>query len=313
MRVIVTGGAGFIGYHVAKHLVKKNYTVKVLDNFSRASFAKEIRKDKDMAIKQVDIRDKFSLINEFKGYDAVIHLAALISVEESISEPEKYHLVNTRGTLNVLEAARVSEVNKIVFSSSAAVYGEPIILPITEDHPLAPKSMYGATKVAGELYCKAYSENYGIKVCTLRLFNVYGPGQSNDYAGVISIFIRNILSNKPLTIFGDGRQTRDFVYVEDVARIIEKVLNIDKEFEVFNVGTGSPTSVLQIADILRDISSKDIEIIFKPRRAGDITHSYADNSKLLKAIGKFSFTPLREGLRRTFEWFKNYCSITWYN
>jgi len=306
MKIIVTGGAGFIGYHVVKYLHSRGYKIKVIDNFSRAFFSEKLKKIHGIEIKQIDIRDKFMLINEFKGYDLIIHLAALINVEESLKYPDLYHSVNVNGTLNVLESARINEINQIIFSSSAAVYGNPIRLPIDEDHVLNPVSIYGATKVIGETYLKVYSHVFGINCKILRFFNVYGPGQSGEYSGVISTFLRNIFEGKPLIVYGDGNQTRDFVFVEDICNIIERLIDLDIQgYSVFNVGTSKPTSINKLIEILQEIFGRRFKVVYTRERAGDLKHSYANNKRLLKALGSYSFIPLYEGLKKTIEWFEN--------
>ncbi len=308
MRVIVTGGGGFIGYHLVKSLLSQGYRVKVIDNFSSAIFVSQLKKLDKVDIKQIDIRDKFSLIKEFKGFDVIFHLAALISVEESLKFPDKYYSVNVGGTLNVLEAARLNEIYDIFFASSAAVYGNPLRVPIDEEHIINPISIYGATKAVSEIYIRTFSNLYGFSSRILRLFNVYGPGQTGEYAGVISIFIRNILENRPLIIYGDGNQTRDFIFVNDVARIFTKLINRECHgFCVYNIGTGKPTSINGLVNVLEEIFMKKFKVIYKERKKGDIVHSYAENKKILEILGGYDFISLSKGIELTVEWFKNNC------
>jgi len=302
MKILVTGGAGFIGYHVVKRLYNRGYEITVLDNLSRSTFEKEIR---EMGIKliEADIRDLDQIEEYFRNIDAVIHLAALVDVRESMSKPLLYNDVNVKGTLNVLLASKKNNVKKLIFASSAAVYGEPKYLPIDEKHTLRPLSIYGSTKVASEGYCFSFN-NSGLRTVILRLFNVYGEGQSKAYAGVITTFIRRLLQGLPPIIFGDGNNTRDFIYVSDVANAF--LLALEREFDdsVFNIGTGIATSVNDIAYKLIDLCKVNLEPIYSEPRPGDIKHSVADISKARKILGFKVNTSLDEGLIKVVKWYE---------
>ncbi len=302
MRILITGGAGFIGYYVTKRLLKEGYDIVVVDNGSRSSFLNEV-KSLDVKLVLADIRDVYALWDVINNIDAIIHLAALINAEESMRKPLLYHEVNVQGTLNILYVASKRGVKRMVLASSAAVYGEPKKLPISEDHPLNPLSVYGATKVQGEVYFRLFSNIYNFSAIILRFFNVYGPGQKGEYSGVITNFIRRGLGKKPLIIYGDGRQTRDFVYVEDVANAVLRSLEM-KGFNIFNIGTGHPYSVLELAELISNILGYKLDKVFKEERPGDITHSYADISLAREKLGFKPTTSLEEGLKKTIEWFK---------
>lgn len=302
MRVAVTGGLGFLGHHLVRRLVDE-YEVVVLDNFSRGTRRDEVLK-LGVEVRDVDVRDVYMLLDALDGADRVVHLAALIDVHESRERPLLYHEVNTSGTLNVLYAAAENQVDSIVFASSAAVYGEPIYLPVDEEHPLNPISVYGATKAAAEQYCRAFNRAYGLSVAILRIFNVYGPGQSGSYAGVITRFIERILRGQPLMIYGDGRQTRDFVYVDEVVEAIVRALRLEKGLHVVNVASGGETSILGLARLLEEIAGRAPGIVFRERRIGDIRRSYASIARMESVLGYRPRVSLEEGLRKTLEWFR---------
>ncbi|RLE72980.1 MAG: hypothetical protein DRJ45_00940, partial [Thermoprotei archaeon] len=233
--------------------------------------------------------------------DIVIHLAALIDVRESVLNPNLYHDINVNGTLNILDSCIKNHVSKIIFTSSAAVYGNPMYLPIDEKHPLNPLSPYGASKAASELYISAYHYSYNIDAVIFRLFNVYGYGQSSKYAGVIKIFMENALKNRPLEIFGDGFQTRDFIYVEDVIDAIVKSMKMDIDFNIFNIGSGKSLSINSLAKIFSKILDRELKIIHSKPRKGDIRHSYANIDKAKKILGWVPKTSIEDGLRRMLE------------
>ncbi len=306
MNILVTGGAGFIGSHLVDHLVSKKHNLIVLDNLSTGELSniKQHIESGRIVFIEGDIRNSRAISRATRSVDAIIHLAALISVEESKLEPILYHQVNVTGTLKLLKAAVKSKVKHFIFTSSAAVYGNPVKLPINENHPLNPISIYGATKIAAEQYIKTYSNLHGLKTTILRIFNAYGPRQKyNPYAGVITIFINNALNNKPLIIYGDGNQTRDFIYVKDVAKAIE--LAIESQTQgIFNIATGKPTTINQLASTIRELVNPKIEILHDKPRPGDIYHSYADVSKAEKELGFKAKIELREGLIETIEYMR---------
>lgn len=292
-KVVITGGAGFIGHHLVKKLVEANYNVTVIDNLSNSNkhFLEEL-KDKpynNVLTHNEDVRNIGALSNIFKeeNFDACIHLAAKVSVQDSIIRPHDTIDVNVRGTLNILEACSNNNVQNFLFASSAAVYGNPRNLPLSEDMAPEPISPYGASKVAGEALVSSYKSR--IKNClTLRFFNVYGEGQNPEYAGVIIKFIDRLSNQLPPLIYGDGQQTRDFISVNDLVNAImlamEKAGNSENYFadmNTFNIGTGSRTSMLDLAILMIDIFK--LKPVLRPLHLepikGDIRHSFADMTK----------------------------------
>jgi len=295
LRVLVTGGAGFIGSHLVRELVSLRYEVRVLDNLSRGSLENLGEALSEVELVLGDVRDPEVTARAVSGVDAVLHLAALVDVEESIRFPELYTEVNLVGTLNLVKASR--RVDSFVFSSSASVYGDPVRVPIPETHPLSPKSPYAASKAAAELYIKTYSNIYGFRYVILRLFNVYGPRQSRGYSGVVAEFIRRALRGEPPVIYGDGEQTRDFIYVSDVVKAIVSSLR-SKVSGVYNVGSGTPTKILDLAyTVLRITGAENLRPEFRETRPGDVKHSVADISKANRELGFRPSTSLEAGLR----------------
>jgi UDP-glucose 4-epimerase len=283
LKILVTGGAGFIGSHLVKALVKAGHQVRVLDNLSTGSI--ENLADVLNAIEFVrgDVRDYGTVEYAVGGVDAVVHLAALIDVAESVEKPDLYFDVNVRGTYNVVKASK--NVSTFVFASSSAVYGEPIRVPIPEDHPLMPKSPYAASKVSGEAFVQAFANQYGFRPVILRLFNVYGPKQSRAYAGVIIEFIRRVSRGESPVIFGDGGQTRDFVHVSDVVEAIMLSLRNEGARGVFNIGSGEGITINHLANlILKSMNREDLKPIYALPRPGDIRHSIADITRAKKEL-----------------------------
>ncbi|WP_297090210.1 SDR family oxidoreductase [Thermococcus sp.] len=297
--VVVTGGAGFIGSHIAWELVKDNEVI-IIDNLYTG---KEENVPPGAKLVKADIRD-YSAIAELIGHaDYVFHEAAQVSVVESIRDPVFTEEVNVIGTINILRAL-LDGHGKLIFASSAAVYGDNPNLPLKETERPKPLSPYGLTKVAAEEYLRVFHELYGLPVVALRYFNVFGPRQGfNQYAGVISIFINRALRNEPLVIYGDGKQTRDFIYVKDVVRANLLVAESRRSNgRVFNVATGKQTSILELAVKIIEITGANTSIIFDKPRPGDIRHSLAD----IGEIRKLGFEPefsLEEGLKKTVEWY----------
>ncbi len=292
MRVLVTGGSGFIGRSVLEELLIRGHEVLSLDLV-----------EPSITVPFVigDVRDPETLRNAAEGVDAIVHLAAIVSAVEAMERPLDTFRTNVEGTLNVAEAARREDA-KVIYASSVAVYGEPKVLPVSEDHPVHPTNVYGSTKLAGESLLLGYGGSYGLPVTSLRFFNVYGPHMKpGPYAGVIYKFLERIREEKPLRIEGDGRQTRDFVYVGDVARAVVLALESDAT-GVYNVGTGREISILDLARLLFDLTGRDTGLEFAPARPGDIRRSRADISKI-RELGWEPSLSLEEGLRRTIEWF----------
>ena len=301
-RVLVTGGAGFIGSHLVDRLIKEGYEVVVLDNFFSGKM-RNIRHHLDSGkfrLIKGDVRNSDDVKEGIRNVNAVFHLAAIVSVPLSIENPLLVNDVNVRGTLNLLEASLKAHAKRFIYASSCAVYGEANSLPIDESHPTSPISPYAASKLAAEYYCKVFYENYGLKTLCLRYFNVYGPRQVKDsYSGVITQFIDRLKQGKPPIIYGDGKQTRDFVHVNDVVEANMLVLGCQHCVgEVMNVGTGKPTTINELAKVLmemfREIGAKPE---YAPPRVGDIRNSRADISKAEKILGYKPKIRLEKGLR----------------
>jgi len=294
--ILVTGGAGFIGSHLVKELVKSGFSVRLLDNLSNGSLENIREVLGSIEFIKGDIRDKNVVEGALKGVDAVVHLAALIDVAESVEKPELYLEVNVNGTFNVARASR--KVSALIFASTCAVYGEPVKIPIGEDHPLSPKSPYAATKIAGEAFVQAYGNLYGYRPVILRLFNVYGPRQSKAYAGVITEFVKRATLGEPPIIFGDGEQTRDFVHVKDVAKAIIKALDSDNASGIYNVGSGVAITINDLAHLVLKLAGKEnVEPIHEPPRQGDIKHSQANINRAKMELGYNPSVSLEEGIR----------------
>ncbi|MCX7798725.1 MAG: SDR family oxidoreductase [Fimbriimonadales bacterium] len=300
---LVTGGAGFIGSHIVDALLARGDRVRVLDDLSSGSL-ENLPSGADF--EQGCVTDYGLVARLTEGCRGVFHLAAIASVPRSVEDPLSVDRVNTQGTLCVLEAARRSGA-RVVFSSSAAVYGDSPELPKTEAMPAEPISPYGVQKLAGERYLYAFHRLHGLEGVALRYFNVFGPRQNprSMYSGVITILCRRALRGEPLTVFGDGTQTRDFVYVRDVVAANLAAMEVpEAQAVIANVGTGQATTVLELAVAILKESGSRSEIQFGPPRAGDILHSRSDPSFAERAIGFRARVPLKQGLAETLEWFR---------
>jgi UDP-glucose 4-epimerase len=277
----------------------------VLDNLYSGKWEnlRPFSKNSNFRFEQGDIRAKKTVDKTLQGIDIIIHLAALIDVSASVADPIETNDVNVNGTLNILQEAAKSKVKKVIFASSTAVYGETKELPITEGTLLNPISPYAASKVAAESYCKAFAGSYGFDAIILRFFNVYGPRNENSpYSGVITKFLQKACNNETLTVEGDGKQTRDFIHVNDVTRAIVSALRATKsKGEAFNVCTGKPTSINEIVDALRTITGKDLKVTHAPSRIGDIRNSYGSPAKSAQKLGFKSTVSLLDGLKMLLE------------
>ena len=307
MKFLVTGGAGFIGSHIVDALVTSGDKVCVLDDLS--SGKRENLKGVADKIEFIegDIRDKDVVNRVMQGVDHVLHQAALRSVPKSLGNPKLYNDVNINGTLNILEAAKESKVKRVVFASSSSIYGETDKLPEKESFYPLLISPYALTKLAGEYYCRIFSEIYGLETASLRYFNVFGPRQSleNQYAVVIPKFITCMLKDENPPIHGDGKQTRDFTYVENVVQAnIKAATAPDIKCEVLNVACGKNYSVLDIVKYANKILKKDIKPEFTPLRPGDVRDTLADIKKARKIMQFDPEIDFEEGLTKTIEWFK---------
>ncbi len=289
--VLVTGGAGFIGSHLVDALRRRN-EVRVLDNLSSGD---RERVPADVELIVGDIRDQETVREAAAGVNVIFHEAAQVSVAESMEEPLETHAVNATGTLHVLEAAREADAT-VVLASSAAVYGDPESVPIDESHPTNPKSPYGQSKLVAEQYAQLYSECYDLETVALRYFNVYGPRQSMEYAGVLTIFLEQARQGEPLTVHGDGTQTRDFVFVGDVVRANLLAATQGDSGAVYNVGTGTSISIRELAELVVEVTDTDSSIKYVEVRSGDIERSQAAINSIQGAIGFKPSVGLTEGL-----------------
>ncbi len=298
-KVIVTGGAGFIGSHLAEELVSRGYHVIILDDLSTGKIEniKDLLGKQNAEFVQGSITDLLQLGKLLQGVDYVFHLAAIPGVPRSIEAPQASHEVNATGTLNVLLAARDNGVRKVIYASSAAVYGDTPTLPKREEMLPNPQSPYAVTKLIGEYYCHVFHKVYGLPTVCLRYFNVYGARQSleSQYAAVIPKFTMAVSKGKPPIIFGDGEQTRDFIFVRDAteANILAAESNATG---IFNIGSGESITINQLARLTIKLIGSNVEPIYQESRPGDIRHSLADISKA-KTFGYNPKYSLEEGLK----------------
>jgi UDP-glucose 4-epimerase len=304
MKTLVTGGAGFIGSHISTRLVQGGHAVRVLDNLTSGKRDNLEHLAGKVELVVGDVRDAGKLEELAAGCDVIFHQAAIVSVPYSVEHPQETHDVNIQGTLNVLAAAKKRGVKRVVFACSAAVYGEEPEQPKVETMRAAPVAPYGVEKITGEQYLYCWSKLYGVETVSLRYFNVFGPRQdpSSPYSGVISIFVDRILRGAPITIFGDGEQYRDFVYVDNVVDAnIAAATKDDVSGRAYNVGCGKKTSLNELAAILGRIVGKDVKPSHAEPRAGDIRESLADISRARKELGYDPKVGVEEGLRRLVE------------
>ena len=294
--VLVTGGAGFIGGHLVRALVKAGYSVRVLDNLSTGSLDNIGDLISSVEFVKGDVRD-FNVVKEAaRGVDAVVHLAALVDVAESFEKPDLYFEVNVKGTYNVVRACR--GVRVLVYASSCAVYGEPSRVPTPEDHPTSPNSPYALSKVYGEALVEALAEKRGYRPVVLRFFNVYGPGQSRAYAGVVLEFVKRVSRGEPPVIYGDGSQTRDFIHVRDAVKAVLKALVNEGAKGVFNVGSGVSVSINELAKLVLKLAGReDLKPVYAPPRPGDVKRSQADISRARRVLGFEPRVKLEDGIR----------------
>lgn len=307
MRVLVTGGAGFIGSHSVEALLAAGCQVRVFDNFSTGKRDNLAAVAGRVEILEGDICDEVDLTLAMQDVDAVLHLAAVVSVPVSIESTGFAHAVNATGALNVMEVARRAQVRRVVYASSAAVYGTESAPPVTEATPLLPSSPYGSQKRYNEETARLEYELHGLETIGLRYFNIYGPRQdpASPYSGVLSIFIDRLTRQLPVQIHGDGLQSRDFVFVQDVARANLRALTATSGFGgAYNVGTGRQTSVLDAYRAIARELGLDTEPEHGPARPGDIRHSLADASMIQQRLGWRYEVGFDEGIARTIAWFR---------
>lgn len=301
-RVLVTGGAGFIGSHLVERLVGLGYTVRVLDNLSTGSLKNLSNVIDSIELIRGDVSNESDVVKALEEMEVVVHLAALTDVVESFENPDAYLRVNVLGTYNVAKNSKRAAV--LVFASSCAVYGEPIYVPIDERHPLNPPSPYAASKAAGEAFVWAFATPNGYRPVILRLFNVYGPRASakGPYSGVVTAFLRNVVQGMPPVIFGDGRQTRDFVYVDDAVEAFILAIQKENAKGTYNVGSGKAVSIIELATmVLRVVGKEEMRPVYAPPRPGDVMESHANISRAERELGYRPKVALEEGLRKMLE------------
>ena len=301
-KVLVTGGAGFIGSNLVRELLERGEDVRVLDNFSTGN--RRNIDDLDVEVVEGELRSYERVHNAVRGVETVFHLGALGSVPRSVQDPLTSSAVNIEGTLNVLLAARDEGIRRVVFTSSSSIYGSSNPLPRTEAMPPDPISPYGVAKLAAERYCVSFSRVYDLETVVLRYFNVFGPGQdpASQYAAVVPLFVTTIDAGGPITIFGDGEQSRDFTFVANVvSATADAGTAAEANGRIMNVAAASPASVNALADAIGAILGKDVDKRYAPERPGDIRDSWADIAEAKRLIAFEPHVGLEEGLRRTIE------------
>ncbi len=312
MKLLITGGAGFIGSHLCDKYTKEGHNVLCLDNFMSGNLMniKHLLDYRNFKLIKGDIRDFNSLEKIMRDVDVVFHLAAQIHVDRSYIEPQLTYEVNVIGTQNILEVARIYDAKRIIYASTSEVYGSAQYVPIDERHPLNAPHPYGASKIAADRMCYAYMQTYGMNISILRLFNIFGPRQRDiGYGGVISIFARRVLSNMSPIIFGDGLQTRDYTYIEDAVRAYDLLLKHDEPItEPINFGSGREVSILDLANMVIEFCGEEgnIKPIHVEPRIGEVQRLIADATKAQKILGWDSKYNFEEGLREFVQWYRNY-------
>jgi len=304
MKYLVTGGAGFVGSHLIQQIITEEHEVVCLDDFSTGKRENLTEFADNILIKEGDIREPLFIKNSLENVDYVFHLAAQISVNRSTREPMFDASVNIEGIINLLEAIRQSSVKRIIYvSTGGAIYGEPSIIPATEKTTEEPISPYGISKLAAEKYLKWFHDVYGISYSIIRPANIFGPRQDPlGEAGVISIFLGKINNNLPVEIFGDGTDTRDYVYVKDIADICMKAINSSR-INIYNAGTGIQISLLELVEIISEVTNAKISKKFSSPRPGDVKHISIDSSRAKTELGWVPTTDLKEGIMETWKWY----------
>lgn len=305
MRVLITGGAGFIGSHLAHALAARGDQVVVLDDLSSGHLSNLA--DVPAEVHVGSVLHEASLQEVMSGVDYVLHHAARPALEESVKDPGRSFQANVRGTLNVLEAARQAGVRRVVYAASSSAYGDPRLLPTPEDAPLQPVTPYAAFKLHGELLCQSWYRTFGLETVCLRYFNIFGPRQdpNSPYAAVVPRFIQAVLRGESPTVFGDGRQTRDFCYVGNVVEAnLRALVSVEAPGRVYNIGTGTPTSLLGLIDLIGEFMGFSVQPVFGPAREGDARASVACITRAYHDLGYEARVRVSEGLRETVEWYR---------
>ena len=311
MRILITGGAGFIGSYLCEKYTKEEHTVLCLDNFLSGNLinVRHLLNYRNFKLIKGDIRDFDFLERISRDVDVIFHLAAQVHVDRSYVEPQLTYEINVMGTQNVLEVARIYDVKKVIHASTSEVYGSAQYVPIDEKHPLDAPHPYGASKIAADRMCNAYIITYGMNIAIPRFFNIFGPRQRDiGYGGVISIFTRRVLNNVPPVIFGDGLQTRDYTYIEDAFRAFDLILNHESRLEPINIGSGKEVSIINLANLIIDLCGKKgrIKPVHVEPRIGEVQKLIADATKAKKILGWEPKHDLKEGLRAFVQWYKKW-------
>lgn len=303
-KAIVTGGAGFIGSNLTSYLLEEGWTVLVIDDYSVGK-RENLPKNKKLEIIEADIVDKGKMKQIVRDAEVVFHLAVQC-VRKSIRDPYLVHDVNSTGTLNVLDAASSNGINKFVYISSSEAYGSAVTVPMGENHPLRPTTIYGASKLTGELYSLAYFRTYNYPALIVRPFNTYGYNEhfEGPYGEVIPRFVVRALNGLPLQIFGDGKQTRDFTFVTDTVNGIYSVYEKGKLGEVYNIARGKEITILDLAQTVLKICKVELPLQYLDPRPGDVSRHFADTSKAEKELGFKTQIDIEEGIKKYLEWFK---------
>ena len=304
---LVTGGAGFIGSNMVRFLLDKGETVRVLDNFETGKQENLAEVADKIEVVEGDIRDESAVRESVKGVQVIYHLAALGSVPRSIDEPQTSHDVNVTGIFNMLKASCDAKVKRFIFASSSSIYGDSPVLPQHEGLPLLPISPYGATKAAGEIYCKAFYETYGLETISLRYYNVFGPRQdpNSQYAAAIPLFVSALLRDESPKIFDDGEQSRGFTYIENVLVSNWLAAQVKETHgEAINISTVNAVTVNTVVKTITELLEKDIKPVYAPPRPGDIKHSLADVALAKEVIGYEPKISFAEGIRMAIDWYR---------
>jgi len=315
IKIAITGGAGFIGSALCEKLVGEGHTVVCLDNFLNGELGnlRSLLHRNNFKLVVGDIRDYDLLERNLRDVEVVIHLAAQIHVDRSIIEPRLTYDINVMGTLNLLELARRFDTRRFIYASSSEIYGSANYAPMNEAHPLCAPHLYGATKAAADRLCFAYMQTYGTDVCIMRPFNTFGPRQKDSgYGGAISIFVKRALAGRPPIIYGDGSQTRDYTYVNDMVRAFDLILNYDKPLrEPLNFGTGREVRILDLANQIVSLCNAQTKPVHVEGRPGEVRRLVADYTKAKQILGWEPKYSLDQGLREFVAWHANFKSEQW--
>jgi len=317
MKMLITGGAGFMGSHLCEKYTKEEHTVLCLDNFMNGNLIniRHLLNYRNFKLINGDIRNFDLLEKIIRDTDVVFHLAAQIHVDRSIVEPQLTYEVNVLGTQNILEAARIYDIGKVIYTSTSEVYGSAQYVPMDENHPLDAPHPYGSSKIAADRMCYAYINTYGMNIYIMRPFNTFGPKQKDSgYGGVISIFVKRVLGGMPPIIYGDGHQTRDYIYIKDVVSAFDSILNYNEPVaEPINFGTGKEIRIVDLANEIIRLCGKEktIKPVHVEPRPGEVQRLVAKVSKAEELLGWCPEYELEDGLREFIDWYKNYKSEEW--